>query len=587
MSPHQTDRSPSQGDAQASPASPTHRRTTTSTMGARHQLFLVARVRKESEAPKEYRCVAAFHRQWCSGTSPLLCVHRFRLLARVKSNADLIQRDLDMYHLGLQRSSEFPCPYISFLAGMAFSIDLEQRHLTWVSYLPASTGSTDRNNDAGITIIDISTPNAPKYCFAGLAADEAYALLTDENASPKLIPLTATQYMKPYNLQSLDPLAGDATQKEQALNDKAIGCLADMPVLTMDVLAETWPHEYEVDPVATSYGNPAVDNTIGAVPSPALSTSQTRLPLESIVKSLKALTDCVVNLANCALLPEDLLDILSSLPPFTRLDISRNAAIDKATLSQVLQKYRLKWVNIDECGVSADDMIDLLTSQASLFRGTEAVIHPIFLSLENLVSWDAALKIEPLRIPCVFRFSYNIEGHLALPFFGTDQLIQALMNVADAHHGFEPYTRHIFFPTMQCLFGSMARSGGQPWGERTVQMIPMESRGVGSVHEYRFIFISGPWGIPNGGDLPPISIMSGVHHYGILLPGGERKFVDLATFFGHLEEAGWPAPTNKEALDRVIEIYKRGTQLVENDVDTILKWLDDAEEDQRWRNSHC
>lgn len=114
-------------------------------MGQRHQLFIIARVRKATDQPKAYRCVAAFHHQWCYGKLPLRCVNRFKHLARVKENAALIQRDLDRYHEGVQLSSDTPCPYISFLGGSAFSTDIMKEdgiYFDGVCYEPASMGST-------------------------------------------------------------------------------------------------------------------------------------------------------------------------------------------------------------------------------------------------------------------------------------------------------------------------------------------------------------------------------------------------------------------------------------------------------------
>lgn len=94
-------------------------------MGQPHQLFLVARVRPAPGEPKEYRCVAAFCHNWCYAKLPLYCANRFKRLARTKANAALIQRDLDLYHEGVQHSPETPCPYISFLASAAFTTDLD------------------------------------------------------------------------------------------------------------------------------------------------------------------------------------------------------------------------------------------------------------------------------------------------------------------------------------------------------------------------------------------------------------------------------------------------------------------------------
>lgn len=111
-------------------------------MGQPHQLFLVARVRKTPGGPENYRCVAAFHHQWCYGKLPLRCVNRFKHLARVEGNAALIRRDLDRYHEGVKHNSDTPCPYISFLAGSAFSTSVgHERGHTYFSRLSRESAS--------------------------------------------------------------------------------------------------------------------------------------------------------------------------------------------------------------------------------------------------------------------------------------------------------------------------------------------------------------------------------------------------------------------------------------------------------------
>ncbi|KAJ3494216.1 hypothetical protein NMY22_g20105 [Coprinellus aureogranulatus] len=319
-------------------------------------------------------------------------------------------------------------------------------------------------------------------------------------------------------------------------------------------------------------------------PTPTPADSPNKIPLETVLESLRTSRHSVVDLSNRALSPEDLHDILGGLPPFTRLNVSRNPSIDKAALVQILQEHRVEWLNIDECGISVEDVIDLLISQAPLFRGVEAIIHPLFLSLENLLSWNIRSKIDQLGIPYTFQFRYNIRGHLTLPFFGIDQLVQALMDVANAHHDFEAFYYHDFtFPFMQNLFGCTTRSDGQPLGESALQMIPPETRNEASRHGYCFILISGPnqfWDLA-GDSEPPItrSLRGCQHYYGILLPEGEKRFVDLTAFFDHLQGAGWPEPKNKENLTQVLEAFKKAELL--EDVDGIMKWLDRAEAGKR------
>ncbi|KAJ3546633.1 hypothetical protein NMY22_g1976 [Coprinellus aureogranulatus] len=529
-------------------------------MGQRNQLFLVARVCPNPGKRKEHRCVAAFHHQWCYGKLPLRCVSRFRDLARVKANADLIQRDLDRYHLGVERSSEIPCPYISFLASTAFSMDIERRYgepyVSGIRYLPVF-GSMDGDNNDGITVIDISTPSNLSYCFVSTSGLEA----AKENNVPRCIPLTASQFLRAYYPINLDPLAN--RQEAEVYNAMSIKNLDSMPILRLDVLNGTWPGVYSqriIDSYAGSSGNVSIESKSGA-------------------ESIGVFQDPFVDLSNLNFLPEKLLDMLESFPSFTHLNVSHNSAMDKATLSEILRRYRLKWLSIDGCNISKEDITDLLVSQPSLFRGIEVIIHPLFLSLDNLDRWAIDMSpvknLEPSSIPCALRIRYDDVRHLCLSFFSIDQLVQNLLDFAEAHESFPRGFRlnQIIFQNLQCLFGCTSRGDGQPWRERVVQMIPPEARGEGNQHGYQFIFISDSSRVHRRGPAP---IGLGGYHYGIVLPGNEHKFVDLETFFRHLEGVGWPALTKREAATQVIGIFRERVTLL-NNFNAVMKWLDRTE----------
>ncbi|KAJ3546568.1 hypothetical protein NMY22_g2001 [Coprinellus aureogranulatus] len=449
---------------------------------------------------------------------------------------------------------------------MAFFDEMDgTRHSFHIQYLPATVECFDEEYIDDISIIDISRPSALRYSFEG-----AYYLDILNN-------LNAIQYLRACDPQDLDPLASDEDQEQEVLDDYALtqfaGCLDDMPVLTSDVLAEVWPREFETDS-ETSCDDAVLDDTNYQAPptAPVDSLNEVPMTLETITGLLRASPDSVVNLSNRALLPEDLLKILSSLPPFSRLDISRNSAIDKATLSQIMQEHRLEWLNIYECGISGDDIIDLLTTQAPLFRGVEAIIHPTFFSRENLLSWDRSWKTKPLDIPNAFRFCYNFNSHLSLPFFGTDQIVQTLLRFAETlvrrPSGISGIHQWVPFTALQCFLGCSARRDGRLWGEREVQGIPREIRGSDDRNGYRFILSTmvGFCALPR-----EFWRRKKVYQYGVTLPGCEERFVDLATFFRHLEEEGWPKPRDQEAVARVIELFNRDGALLPANAEAVMK----------------
>lgn len=169
-------------------------------MGQRHQVFLIARVRPKHAEPA-YRCVAALHHQWCFGTIPLRAMYRFLRLVTQPENAAIIRtelRELDgKYGRTRQGDSPMPpapCPYSVSLLATAWTTNLDPkigspqydgvtlRH----AVLDAKMGCWDGgkscshrceccrsltalltcvDNNDGISIIDVTDPLHPAYCF--------------------------------------------------------------------------------------------------------------------------------------------------------------------------------------------------------------------------------------------------------------------------------------------------------------------------------------------------------------------------------------------------------------------------------------
>lgn len=110
----------------------------------------------------------------------------------------------------------------------------------------------------------------------------------------------------------------DEDHEAEVYNAKAIQDLDDMSVLTLGVLAETWPHEY---------GAKARRRGILTQPVVFELDSEDELVLSG-----------VVDLSKQDLAPTDLLQVLKGRTPFSRLDISHNKAVDKATLAQIMKE---------------------------------------------------------------------------------------------------------------------------------------------------------------------------------------------------------------------------------------------------------
>lgn len=97
------------------------------TMGQRHQVFLIARVRPHGTSlnqPGKYRCIAALHHQWCYGSLPLRAMRRLVSLVSQPDNAAVIRAELR----GIPEeycTPDVPHPFTTTLMYSAWTTDLE------------------------------------------------------------------------------------------------------------------------------------------------------------------------------------------------------------------------------------------------------------------------------------------------------------------------------------------------------------------------------------------------------------------------------------------------------------------------------
>ena len=183
-------------------------------MGQRHQAFLIARVRPHGARPGDpgqRRCIAALYHQWCYGTLPLLAMRRLITLVSHPENAAVLRAEIRTIDGQCGHGDEqpqipdIPCPYAASLLASAWTTDLEAGREIYVSgwtldyhiasmscwdgggHIDSAFRSTiaDRmrwnhsDNNDGISILDITEPDRPAYCF--LQADDvldAYGYLT-------------------------------------------------------------------------------------------------------------------------------------------------------------------------------------------------------------------------------------------------------------------------------------------------------------------------------------------------------------------------------------------------------------------------
>ncbi|KAI0350639.1 hypothetical protein OH77DRAFT_1463497 [Trametes cingulata] len=174
-------------------------------MGQHFQVYVVSRVLQPANRFR-YQIVAAYHHEWCYQLLPLRALHRFFSLLQNRENASLVRDELWLLNLksgeGLtipaaKDDPALPCPYLSSLLAISWSVDLENgRYISGTSFTSSLLDvrqdclAMDRKhfNDEGICIIDISDLRFPAYCFI---------------LPPQYCTLTAYEYIR---LQMLDVL---------------------------------------------------------------------------------------------------------------------------------------------------------------------------------------------------------------------------------------------------------------------------------------------------------------------------------------------------------------------------------------------
>lgn len=226
-------------------------------MGQRHQLFVIARVKGG------YRCVAAFHSQWCYGVLTVEAAARLIRAFINPFNAAAIASELttlgelDVDELSPIRTDEIDdpdvlCPYLAGVFMTSFRVDPVEGRINRLCTLSVGEFPSWAHNDDGYTYFDITEPGKPRYCFSWDAG-----------------PLNYRQYLRIY-------------YKDRPNMDPSISrILGRTPLVDVSTLAEVWPdnkffsggaHESmgardAVAPPRSPSAGPAVTSALPAVTS--------------------------------------------------------------------------------------------------------------------------------------------------------------------------------------------------------------------------------------------------------------------------------------------------------------------------------
>ncbi|KIM36365.1 hypothetical protein M413DRAFT_292228 [Hebeloma cylindrosporum] len=494
-------------------------------MGARHQAFLIARIVPHG-SPKtdfKYRCIGALHHQSCHDHLPVKAAARFVTLIKQEDNAAIITEELKaingLYGRFMEdpKIPDIPCPFTHFLFMSAWSAELsdgKRAYLATASSLEASMGTIDLDNNTGITIIDITDPTDPSYCFFPVI----------DRHFPETPPLSANDYLAHNHHLSVHDGDGDTS---------AFFTLKAIPLLTFQQLAEAWPIEYaraaafdsesessdsesessdpesevdsgsDVDMDSDQSDESSTSSERSAI-APALeqlllhgvntgmleiilSTPENGSRIKEVLRSrqgpipepgvtllskilnreLHGQRQKSVDISQFPLSCQEILSIVTQHPDLQLLNISSNSQVTIDCVEKLLDALpKLRRLTALNTGITDEDAIRFLERRPDLFRNLEGFIHPAFLNSPS----HAQFKGVYLHISDSF-FEYKTYA-VSLPFFTMGQIIQGLTDYLKALKNTTYGFRTSAMDPVMAVYASQVREAGQLWGERVVPFIP-------------------------------------------------------------------------------------------------------------------
>ncbi|RPD62079.1 hypothetical protein L226DRAFT_571451 [Lentinus tigrinus ALCF2SS1-7] len=612
-------------------------------MGQRHQVFLIARVRPHgapADHPGNRRCIAAFHHQWCYGSLPLRAMRRLVTLIQQPDNATIVRaevRDIQgkygSYGAEGPCIPDVPCPFTTSLLAMAWTADIEDGANIQSSgtslendILPASMGCWDGDNNDGLSILDVTDPEKPAYCF--LSGPESPG-----SRAQYLAPLDGRSYLSIYyalpknvalDAQTQEPAKAERERKQQEYWLECIQGLADVPVLPPNLLREAWPGETFKDPPQSSAppqesrAEPEVSDGMVAnladlslnvavkqsiededttevekllwLPGKAARVKTLLRDLDPfrggavglLVMTLKELKETSrVNLAGFRLSGAHVSAVLADLGDVRSVDLSDNTVITADDVPEILAATpTLRRIVLMGCpSIDGTRLLELVRTQPFRFKTVEGILHPAFLSIQK-----------PDPYPCSFTYVSMMSTHslscVSLPFFTPSQVVQALADIIPWQAGTRSATMAGQY-ALPCVgtsaFQGGTRDPGQSISERTVMTVPLQSPRIPRGQKELWTFVCN---MPQYAFLDPANKGWGFVHYTheettsetedatqpVDYPDlGSGKVYDLKGFLACMAKEGRPMPSD-EAVEKLEKIlYLKDTAVTDEYCCPLLK----------------
>ncbi|KIJ63033.1 hypothetical protein HYDPIDRAFT_29729 [Hydnomerulius pinastri MD-312] len=485
-------------------------------MGQRHQVYVLARLRPFGGGPPRHRCIARIHDQCCYGEMPVQATRRFFSLIKRRENMEIIKtelRDLDGKYGGDEAFPPSPCPFIEFLTIAAWSVDLSDPSSPFCGYFPPlvlgcnGQPSQGDNND-GITVLDVTDPDTPGYCFASICGLER----TESGDTVRWANLSAKQYLRAYHpIPSEKEMEDRFIRTREELVRRSIEEFEGERLIDIATLMSAWPSEYSNRMKKRPTAVPKQSTRPNEIPEAVKGVEQlkellenpckvgdvvgilrqqgnlTDYHLEALKKVLEAemndcSTDATIDLSELSI---SYMQLRELLPTFSvrvqSLNLSHNPVITIQAVRHIISTLpELKRLVLMDCPlISGPDISSLLNDEPALFYNLEALIHPLFLRPYNNSTDDPQWPIQ---------FTFIGTGPLpntmapmplcALPFFSPIAVIQSFTDILRPNC-YPPSWAANHLPSAAnvppSLFAAALRKPGQAWAERTITHVPQFS----------------------------------------------------------------------------------------------------------------
>ena len=400
------------------------------------------------------------------------------------------------------------------------------------------------NND-GITIIDVTDPESPAYCFVSIDGLEC----EDTSNIPEMTPLSATQYLRGYYPKakmddSETPDHGEIMLEQSILD--TLRPFESVRMITIDMLTEAWPGEYtsdeqnsaglSIEPKESSATSvrvhmppSLVDMTFVPALNYALQTGETdRLdpfmwlpgnlskiketlrahnPLSAIDLALLSKVIAIevtqtksIDLSHFSLTGEQLVELLSAQEgvEVQVLNISHMQQITIDILRQLMPLLpnlrRLVLLHT----IPDDDILSLLSESPELFYRIDSFIHFAFLRHLGQAAFPAVFS------HIIIKGSGEVVA-TSVPYFTPGQLVQALTDYLSPLKFGD--IDDIILTTRDELpllatYASAVREPGRSWSERIVPFIPRKTSDKFNEREGWFFAWWMPLVVPHSDDNP-------------------------------------------------------------------------------------